>query len=123
MKKRLNHEPPEAIAKWGWRFHHLGIPYEEPRAGETHHQHLKVFVMGFETSPYGIEWIRFEPDCPVPDILRKIPHLAFEVDNMDEALKGKDVLLPPGAPSSGIRTAMIVHDGALIELIEFQKKS
>jgi hypothetical protein len=105
----------------GWRYHHLGIPYETPRPGETHHKHLKVFVMGFESSPYGIEWMRFEPDCPVPDILRKVPHIAFEVDDLDKALKGKEVLLKPGKPSLGVRTAMIVHDGALIELIEFGK--
>jgi hypothetical protein len=111
------------VLKSGWRYHHLGIPYEEPRDGEIHYKHLKVFVMGFATSPYGIEWMRFEKDCPVPDILRKIPHIAFEVDNMVQALKGKEVLLPPGEPSSGVRSAMIVHDGALIELIEFQNKS
>lgn len=122
MNKRLSHEPPVAVAKWGWKYHHLGIPYDDPRPGETHHKHLKVFVMGFETSPYGIEWMRFEPDCPVPDILRKVPHIAFKVADLDEALKGKEVLLPPGVPSSGVRSAMIVHDGALIELIEFQNK-
>jgi len=119
-KKRLPSEPPPVIAM-GWRYHHLGIPYETPRPGETHHKHLKVFVMGFESSPYGIEWMRFEPDCPVPDILRKVPHIAFEVDDLDKALKGKEVLLKPGKPSLGVRTAMIVHDGALIELIEFGK--
>ena len=121
MKKRLHHELPLAIAKWGWKYHHLGIPYDGPRPGETHHKHLKVFVMGFETSPYGIEWMRFEPDCPVPEILRKVPHIAFEVKNMDEALLGKEVLLAPGSPSEGVRTAMIVDDGALVELIEFQE--
>jgi hypothetical protein len=121
IEKRASQDPPVAISQWGWKYHHLGIPYEEPRIGETHHKHLKVFVMGFETSPYGIEWMRFEPDCPVPDILRKVPHIAFEVDDLDQALVGKQILLPPGTPSNGIRTAMIIHDGALIELIEFQK--
>ena len=122
-KKRLSYEPPIAIAKWGWKYHHLGIPYEKPREGETYLKHLKFFVMGFETSPYGIEWMRFEKDCPVPDILRKLPHVAFEVEDIDEALKDKEVLLPPGSPSSGVRSAMIIHDGALIELIEFKKEN
>lgn len=53
--KRLKHEPPVAIAERGWRYHHLGIPYTEPCTGETHYEHLKVYVSGFETSPYGIE--------------------------------------------------------------------
>ena len=49
-------------------------------------------------------------------------HLAFVVEDMSEALKGKEVILPPGSPSNGIRTAMIIHDGALIEVMEFQKR-
>ncbi len=120
--KRLNHEPPAAIAERDWRYHHLGIPYSEPWPGETHYAHLKIYVSGFETSPYGIEWMRFEDDCPVPDVVRKIPHVAFEVDDLDEALKGKEILLEPGAPSGGVRAAMILHDGAPVELIEFRNK-
>jgi hypothetical protein len=77
-------------------------------------------VSGFETSPYGIEWMRFEDDCPVPDVVRKVPHVAFEVDDLDEALKGKEILLEPGVPSGGCRAAMIMHDGTPIELIEFR---
>jgi hypothetical protein len=118
---RKDSEFPEATAKWGWKFHHIGIPYDSPCPGEIHHKHLKLFVHGFASSPYGIEWIRFELDCPVPEILRKVPHLAFVVDNMDQALAGKEVLLPPGEPSTGVRTAMIIHDGGLIELMEFSK--
>lgn len=121
-KKRLKHEPPAAISERGWCYHHLGIPYDEPRPGETHYEHLKVYVSGFETSPYGIEWMRFENDCPVPDVVRKVPHVAFEVDDLDEALKGKEILLEPGTPSGGCRAAMIMHDGAPVELIEFRNK-
>lgn len=48
--------------------------------------------------------------------------LYFPFFVINNAKQGKEVLLPPGSPSNGIRTAMIVHDGALIEVIEFQKK-
>lgn len=119
--KRLKHEPPVVIAECGWRYHHLGIPYGEPRPGETHYEHLKVYVSGFDTSPYGIEWMRFEKDCQVPDIVRRVPHVAFEVDDLDVALKDKEILLEPGEPSGGVRAAMILHDGAPVELIEFRK--
>ena len=74
----------------------------------------------FETSPYGIEWIRFEKECQVPDVVRNVPHIAFEVDDLDEALKGKEILLKPGVPSGGVRAAMILHNGAPVELIEFR---
>jgi hypothetical protein len=118
---RRSQEAPRAVARLGWRYHHLGIPYTEPRAGETHLEHLGIHVRGFETSPFGIEWIRFDPHCLVPDIVRTVPHVAFAVDNLEEALEGKDILIPPNAPSSGVRVAFILDDGAPVELLEFEK--
>ena len=45
VKKRLKHEQPAAIVERGWRYHHIGIPYTEPKQGEYHYEHLKVFVL------------------------------------------------------------------------------
>jgi len=121
-RPRRDDEAPAAIAERGWRYHHVGVPYQRPRPGEKHIEHLKVHVAGFETSPYGIQWMRFEPDCEVPDLIRNVPHVAFEVDDLDEAIVGKEILTAPNSPSRGVRVAMIVHDGAPIELIEFRKR-
>src|ERR1043166_165727 len=118
-RKRLNHEPPAVTAKLGWRYHHMGIPHTQPRAQEHHVAHLGVHVAGFETSPYGIEWIRFEPHCHVPEIVRIVPHIAFAVPDLDEALKGREILIAPSEPSVGIRVAFILDDGAPVELLEF----
>src|SRR5690349_11097718 len=93
--KRLSHQPPAVTARLGWRYHHLGIPYTRPRAGEHHIARLGVHVSGFETSPYGIEWIRYESDCNVPDIVKRVPHIAFAVDDLDEALKDREILIAP----------------------------
>ncbi len=99
-------------------YHHLGIPTTEPHPGERYLAHLKVHVAGFETSPYGVEWMRFDPDCDVPDLVRRVPHLAFEVDDLDAELRGKELLIAPNSPSPGVRVAFIVDDGAPIELLE-----
>ena len=123
IKKRQDHEPPPAIAKDGWRYHHLGIPTDIPRSGERYLEHLKIHVTGFDTSPYGIEWMRFDPDCPISELVRTVPHIAFEVDDLNSALEGKEILSPPGSPSKGVRAAMIIHNGAPIELIEFRKNT
>ena len=117
--KRLSHEPPAVTARLGWRYHHLGIPYTEPRDGEYHVAHLGVHISGFDTSPFGIEWIRYEPHCRVPDVVRTVPHVAFAVDDLDEALRGREILIAPNEPSGGVRVAFILDDGAPIELLEF----
>ena len=117
---RRRHEDPTAIARLGWRYHHLGIPHGSPRRGERHLPQLGIHVCGFETSPYGIEWMRFDPQCPVPDVVKTVPHLAFAVDDLDAALEGKEILIPPNSPSPGVRVAFIIDDGAPIELLELE---
>lgn len=122
MRLRKEHEPPPVIARRGWRYHHLGIPTKTIRPDEKYLSHLRMYVSGFETSPYGIEWMRFEPGCPIPDIVKTVPHIAFEVDDLDAELEGKDVLSEPSTPSEGIRVAMILDNNAPVELIEFSEK-
>jgi len=120
--KRQDHDPPAAVAEWGWRYHHLGVPTEIPRDGEQYLKPFKMYVSGFESSPYGIEWMRFEEGSPIPEMIRTIPHLAFEIDDLEEALQGKEILTSPNSPSEGVAVAMIIHNGAPVELLQFKKK-
>ncbi len=120
---RQDHEPPLAVEKWGWKYHHLGIPTTTSIPGEHYIPHLKIYVAGFDTSPFGIEWMRFEDDSPVSELVKTVPHLAFEVEDLDGTLeKGSfEILSKPQSPSEGVRAAMIKHNGAPVELIEFKK--
>ena len=120
MNLRQDHESPPAI-KQGWRYHHMGIPTKIPREGEKYLPHLKMYVCGFENSPYGIEWMRFEEGCPVSELVRTVPHIAFEVDDLDKEIQGKELLGEITSPAEGVRVAMIVDNGAPVELIEFKK--
>ena len=123
-KIRLEHELPQAIVDWGWKYHHLGIPTNEIMPQEKYLPQFKFYHSGFPTSPYGVEWMRFEKDSPIHPLIQKVPHLAFEVDNLDHELNTRDlkIITPPNPPPEGIRVAMIEHNGAPVELIEFEKK-
>lgn len=118
---RRSHELPPVVEQLGWRYHHIGIPTIEVQADETHLEEFGVFVSGFSSSPYGIEWMRFERDSPIHELIRTVPHVAFEVDDLDAALEGQQLIHPPGSPSEGVRSAMIIHNGAPVELIWFRK--
>ncbi len=122
--KRHESEPPLATSEWGWKYHHLGIPTDKVIEGERYIPQFKVYVCGFNTSPYGIEWMRFDNDSPIHDLIKKVPHIAFEVDDLDLELSrfNFNILTPPNSPGDGIRVAMIEHNGAPIELIQFEKK-
>ena len=93
------------------------------RPGEAHLPWLKGHVSGFESSPHGVQWMRFDEDAPYPEVVESLPHVAFEVDDLARALEGKEILIPPNSPSPGVTVAMIIDDGALIELLEFRSIS
>lgn len=120
---RKDFELPEAISNWGWQFHHLGIPTAEKMPSETYLPQFKFYVSGFQSSPFGVEWMRFEEDSPISALIQQVPHLAFEVHDLDFELGRHNfkILTPPNSPGEGIRVAMIEHNGAPIELIEFAK--
>ncbi len=104
------------------KYHHLGIPTTEPHEGERYLADFKVHICGFETSPYGIEWMRYEPGSPVPELVRRMPHVAFETDDLAAELAGQEILIPPNSPSPGVTVAFIVHDGAPVEFLQFDRK-
>lgn len=101
-------------------YHHLGIPTDQPRAGERYLPHLKMYVCGYEESPYHVEWMRFDPDADFPDIVKTIPHVAFQVDDLEAELQGKDILIQPNSPSPGVTVAFICDHGAPIELLQIE---
>nr|WP_320021633.1 hypothetical protein [uncultured Draconibacterium sp.] len=122
--RRKEHELPQALVDWGWKYHHLGIPTTKKMPGEKYLPQFKFFHSGFPTSPFGVEWMRFEKDSPIHPLIQKVPHLAFEVENLDHELTTRNlkVITPPNPPMEGVRVAMIEHNGAPVELIEFEKK-
>jgi len=99
-------------------YHHLGIPTSVKKDNETYIEQGKVYVSGYEESPYGIEWMRYEPDSPLPELVKTVPHVAFKVDNLEEELIGKEVIIQPNSPSEGVHVAFIVDNGAPIEFIQ-----
>jgi len=78
-----------------------------------------MHVSGYASSAFGVEWMRFDPDSPLPELVRTVPHVAFRVDDLETAIAGRDVLIAPNCPSPGVRVAFIVENGAPIEFLEY----
>jgi hypothetical protein len=103
------------------RYHHIGIPTTQRREGERLIEGYATYVSGYETSAYGVEWMRFEPEAPVPELVRNVPHVAFEVDDLAAEIADKEILIPPNSPSHGVTVAFIVENGVPVEFLEFRK--
>ena len=121
---RLENEPPESIAKWSWKYHHLGIPTKIIMPDMQFIPHLKIHVCGFSTSPFGIEWMKFDDDSPINQLIKTVPHVAFEVSDIEFELANHDfkIITESNSPAKGIKVAMIEHNGVPIELIEFESQ-
>ena len=104
------------------KYHHLGIPTTTPRPGEIYLADYKVFCTDHERNPFGIQWMRYEPDSPLPELVKRAPHVAFEVDDLARALEGHEVLIAPNSPSEGVTVAFVGCDGAPVEFLEFAGK-
>ena len=118
---RLDHELPQCIVEWGWKYHHLGIPTSEIKDNEKYIAFAKVYVSGFSSSPFGVEWMRWDADSNFHILVKTVPHLAFVVNDLDWELnkRGFNIIVPLNPPSDGVRVAMIELHGAPIELMEF----
>jgi hypothetical protein len=100
------------------KYHHTGIPTQTPQPGEIYLEKYRLFCTDHEANPFGIQWMRYEEDCPLPELVKTMPHVAFEVDDLQQALAGQKVLIQPNSPSPGVLVAFIVCDGAPVELLQ-----
>jgi hypothetical protein len=101
-----------------WKYHHIGVPTHRKLDGEKYLAEYKCWHFGYEQSEFGIEWMRYEEDCPLPEIVKTLPHIAFEVDDIHQAIKGRRVIIAPNSPSDGNIVAFIESDGLPVELIQ-----
>jgi hypothetical protein len=100
------------------KFNHIGIPTTAKFDGEIPLPHLQMTVSDHQDNPFGIQWQRYWEGAPYPELVKSVPHVAFEVDNLEEALQGHHIIIEPNSPSPGVRVAMIEVRGAPVELMQ-----
>lgn len=101
-------------------FHHFGVPTTAQGADEIYIEGGKLHVTDPEAHPYRVEFLRFDADSPMCDAVKNNCHIAFVVDNLDEALKDQNVLIEPFDATDTIRVAFITDGDAVIELMEMK---
>jgi hypothetical protein len=100
------------------KYNHVGIPTTANFDGEIPLPHLKVTVSDHQNNPFGIQWQRYWDGAPYPDLVKTVPHVAFEVDDLAEAIRDQKVIVAPNSPSTGVLVAMIEVNGAPVELMQ-----
>jgi hypothetical protein len=49
--------------------------------------------------------------------------VAFEVDDLDAELSGREILIEPNSPLDGLLVAFVVEQGLPVELMQFKPPS
>lgn len=99
-------------------FHHVGVPTKTRQPNEIFIAGGKVHITDASAHPYRFEHLRFEPDSPMPEILKNRPHIAYMVDDLSAALAGEEVILQPFDATPELRVAFIVKDGMPVEVMQ-----
>ncbi len=103
------------------KYNHIGIPTTAPFDGEIPVPHLHMTVSDHKSNPFGIQWQRYWDDAPYPELVKTVPHVAFEVEDLSAAIVGQNVLIEPNSPSVGVLVAMIEINGAPVELMQVDR--
>ncbi|RKR12202.1 hypothetical protein CLV91_2327 [Maribacter vaceletii] len=101
-----------------YEFSHIGIPTTEDKEWDGFYEPGKIHYTEFDIDEYKIEWVKFDDDSPMPEMIKTLPHVAYLVDNMEKALKGKKMLVETFSPGEGVKVAFIVHNGSPVEFME-----
>jgi hypothetical protein len=100
------------------KYNHFGVPTSTKHENETHYGDMKLYGTSPDDHPYAVEFLRFEEDCTMPKEIQTMCHTAFEVDDLDEAIKGFKVVLEPVAIADNLKIAFVMDDQALLELMQ-----
>jgi hypothetical protein len=100
------------------KYNHVGIPTTAKFDGEIPVPRLRITVSDHQNNPFGIQWQRYDDDAPYPELVKTVAHVAFEVDDLAEAIRDQKVLIAPNSPSTGVLAAMIEVNGAPVELMQ-----
>jgi hypothetical protein len=101
-----------------YKFHHLGLPTTKVQPNERYSELFRMYTSDSCCEHVRTQWHRFEADSTIHPLIRTLPHVAFQVGNLDRAVEGCDVILGPYEPLPGLRVAMIDDGGHPVEFLE-----
>lgn len=105
------------------KYLHYGIPKAEKVEGfnYTFVEKIGLHVTNSADHPLSLQFVYPEADSPLPEIVKKQPHISFAVEDIDKALRQfEQVAHGPVTVSDKLRICFAVADGVLFELMEIK---
>jgi hypothetical protein len=100
------------------QFDHIGIPVAEKRPGMRFLESKRLWLTSPSDHPFRVEFLWYEPDSPETELVRTMPHVAYRVHDLDDAMNGFQVLSAPFDVFGEVRVSFIEVDGAPVEFVQ-----
>lgn len=100
-----------------YRYRHMGVPTTEVHPNEKFSEAFGMYTSDVEAD-FRIQYHHFTDDSPLHPLIKSLPHVAIQVDNLEEASKGYEILLDPYDPIPNYRVVIVNNGGVPVELVE-----
>ena len=99
-------------------FDHIGVPAAAKRDGMRFLESKRLWLTSPGHHPYRVEWLWYEPDSAEAELIRTVPHVAYRVNSLEEAMSGEKVIAEPFDVFGEVRVSFIEVDGAPVEFVQ-----
>ena len=99
-------------------FDHIGVPAAAKRDGMRFLESKRLWLSSPAAHPYRVEWLWYEPDSPEVELVRTVPHVAYKVESLEDAMAGERMIAEPFDVFGEVRVGFIEVDGAPVEFVE-----
>ena len=103
-----------------FKYHSFWIPTNLERKDDIYLPDLKMHVYD-PKNEFRVGWVRYDEDAPYPRVVKNIPHIAFEVEDIEHEIAGEKVIITPNSPAPGLIVAFIEFMGVPVEFLQIDR--
>jgi hypothetical protein len=99
-------------------FDHIGIPAPAKRDGMRFLESKRLWLTSPAEHPFRVEWLWYEDGSPEAELVRTLPHVAYRVESLEDAMESHRIVAEPFDVFGEVRVSFIEVDGAPVEFVQ-----
>ena len=100
------------------QFDHIGVPAPAKREGMRFLESKRLWLTSPAEHPFRVEWLWYEDGSPEAELVRTLPHVAYRVESLEDAMEGHPIVAEPFDVFGEVRVSFIEVDGAPVEFVQ-----
>lgn len=99
------------------KFLHVGVPVDEKPKNAVHVPHMGLWRTNPAEHPFLYEFVYLSKGSPLPVILSKQQHVAYQVDSIEDHINGAKIISDLIVSASGSKIIRFIErDNVILEL-------